>query len=77
MRNLRQQFGAFVLAGVMAAVMFGTTRPAYAATADGMIGNKNACAFIEGILINIPEGVPGTTVAVGLGKLALLYACGA
>jgi hypothetical protein len=80
MRNLRQRFGAFVLAGVMAAVMFGAT-PAYAGalSADGTIGGsgKNACAFVEGLLMKIPEGVPGTTVAVGLGKLALLWACAA
>jgi hypothetical protein len=79
MRNLRQRFGAFVLAGVLAAAMFGTTSPAYAGalSADGTIGGsgKNACAFVEGLLMKIPEGVPGTTVAVGLGKLALLWAC--
>lgn len=48
MRNLRQRFGAFVLAGVLAG----------SATAFADMGgpNRNTCAFILGHIEKAPEG---------------------
>jgi hypothetical protein len=80
MQNLRQRFGAFVVAAMVAGVMIGTASPAFAGavTSDGTIGGsgKNACAFVQGLMLQIPDGVPGATIAVdALGTLATLWGC--
>ena len=80
MRNLRQRFGAVVLAGAMAAVMFGSVSPAYAGAVatDGTLGatGKSACGIVKGIMMKVPEGVPGATIIVdALGTLATLWEC--
>jgi hypothetical protein len=49
MRNLRQRFGAFVLAGIMAGVLGSAT-----AFADIGGPNRNTCAFILGHILKAP-----------------------
>lgn len=51
MRNLRQRFGAFVLAGVMAGVLGSATT-----FADIGGPNRNTCAFILGHILKAPTG---------------------
>ena len=48
MRNLRNRFGAFVLAGIMAGVLGSAT------TFADMGGQRNTCAFIFGKVVNAP-----------------------
>ena len=50
MRNLRKQFGAFVLAGVMAAVLGSATT-----FADMGGAQRNTCAFILGKIVAAPS----------------------
>jgi putative flippase GtrA len=54
MRNLRQRFGGFIVAGILAAVLGTTTTPALADV--GQMGGtaKNTCAFIAGMLFKVP-----------------------
>ena len=49
MRNLRNRFGAFVIAGLMAAVLGGAT------TFADMGGQRNTCAFILGKILKAPS----------------------
>ena len=49
MRNLRKQFGAFVLAGIIAGVLGSAT-----AFADIGGPNRNTCAFILGQIAKVP-----------------------
>ena len=53
MKNLRQRFGGFVLAAMLAAIL-GNATPAFAET--GQIGGsaKNTCAFVSGLLMKVP-----------------------
>jgi H+/gluconate symporter-like permease len=53
MRNLRQRFGGFIVAGMLAAIL-GSATPAFADT--GAIGGngKNTCAFVAGLLEKVP-----------------------
>jgi len=54
MRNLRQRFGGFIVAGILAAVLGTTTTPAFAEIGQ-MGGNaKNTCAFVLGMLFKVP-----------------------
>jgi hypothetical protein len=54
MRNFRQRFGGFIVAGILAAVLGTTTTPALADIGQ-MGGNaKNTCAFIAGMLFKVP-----------------------
>lgn len=50
MRNLRQRFGAFVFAGVLAGFL-GSAVPAYA---DIGGATRNTCAFVAGLLFKVP-----------------------
>jgi hypothetical protein len=54
MRNLRQRFGGFIVAGIFAAILATTTTPAHAEI--GQLGGnaKNTCAFIAGMLFKVP-----------------------
>ena len=49
MRNLRQRFGAFVMAGIMAGVLGTVTT-----FADMGGPNRNTCAFIFGQILKAP-----------------------
>jgi putative flippase GtrA len=62
MRNLRQRFGGFIVAGILAAILGTTTTPALAET--GQIGGaaKNTCAFIAGMLFKVPADSGAATV---------------
>jgi Na+/proline symporter len=73
MRNLRQRFGALVVAGVMGLMMIVGSAPMHAA---GLSGGSDACAFIDGIALKI-SGTPGATVLVDVvkGIFSLLYSC--
>jgi hypothetical protein len=68
MRNLRQRFGAFVFAGVLAAVI-GSAVPVFA----DMGGTKrNTCAFILGQLFKVPSDSGAATM---FRALFLSYDC--
>lgn len=57
MRNLRQRFGAFVMAGIMAGVL-GT-----ATTFADMGGpTRNTCAFILGQMLRVPADSAAASV---------------
>ena len=51
MRNLRQRFGAFVMAGIMAGVLGSATT-----FADMGGPTRNTCAFILGHILKAPTG---------------------
>jgi hypothetical protein len=57
MRNLRKQFGAFVLAGIIAGVLGSAT-----AFADIGGPNRNTCAFILGQIAKVPADSTAASV---------------
>jgi hypothetical protein len=57
MRNLRNRFGAFVLAGIMAGVLGGATT-----FADMGGPNRNTCAFILGQIAKVPADSTAASV---------------
>jgi hypothetical protein len=71
MRNLRQRFGGFIVAGILAAVLGTTTTPAFAEI--GQLGGnaKNTCAFVLGMLYKVPADSGAAAVfnalAIGFG----------
>jgi hypothetical protein len=58
MRNLRQRFGAFVFAGVLAGII-GSSVPAFA---DIGGAKRNTCAFILGLSLKVPSDSPAASV---------------
>ena len=54
MRNLRQRFGGFIVAGILAAVLGTTTTPAFAEIGQMGGNGKNTCAFVLGMLFKVP-----------------------
>jgi len=71
MRNLRQRFGAFVAAGVLAMIL-GSASPAFADT--GTIGGtaKNTCAFVSGLLYKVP---PDSGAALVFKSIMIAFDC--
>ena len=71
MRNLRQRLGALVVAAAMGIMMVGASAPMHAA---GLAGTgADACAFIAGVAMKIPGGIPGTQIF--LSTLTTLFGC--
>jgi hypothetical protein len=68
MRNLRQRFGAFVFAGVLAGVL-GSSIPAYA---DIGGTKRNTCAFIAGLIFKVPAD---STAADVFRAMLISYDC--
>ena len=71
MQNLRQRFGALAVAGVMGLMMVASSTPMYAAGMQGP--GADACAFIAGVALKIPGGVPGQQVLLSV--LTTLFGC--
>jgi hypothetical protein len=71
MQNLRQRFGALAIAGLGAIMMIVSSAPMYAA---GMSGpGADACAFVEGVAMKVPDGVPGMVVMLKV--MTVLFGC--
>ena len=71
MKNLRERFGAVAVAGAMGVLMVANSSTMYAA---GMSSpGADACAFIAGVALKIPGGVPGQQVLLTV--LTTLFGC--
>jgi hypothetical protein len=71
MRNLRQRFGALIVAAAMGVLMVASSAPMYAA-GMGSTGS-DACAFVSGIAQKVPGGVPGMTILLEV--VQTLFGC--
>ena len=72
MRNLRQRFGGFIVAGILAAVLGTTTTPAFAEIGQMGGNGKNTCAFVLGMLFKVPSDSGAAAV---FQALAIAYDC--
>jgi hypothetical protein len=71
MRNLRQRFGGFIVAGILAAV----SGPPHAGLCrDRQMGGnaKNTCAFVLGMLFKVPADSGAAAV---FQALSIAYDC--
>ena len=71
MRNLRQRLGALVVAATMGIMMAASSAPMYAAGLQSP--GSDACAFIAGVAMRIPGGVPGQQILLTV--LTTLFGC--
>jgi hypothetical protein len=71
MRNLRQRLGALVVAAAMGVMMVATAATTHASGLSGP--GADACAFISGVAMKIPGGVPGQQVLLTV--LTTLFGC--
>ena len=71
MRNLRQRFGAFIGASMLA-MMLGSATPAFAETGTMGGNGKNTCAFVAGLLYKVP---PDSPAAVLFTSIMIAFDC--
>jgi hypothetical protein len=71
MKNLRERFGAVLVAGAMGVVMIASSAPMYAAGLNSP--GADACAFVAGIAMKVPGGVPGMLVLLEV--VQTLFGC--